>query len=152
MLWSFRQIVIDDLKIHLCAPRQHQAVKTNLFSKGMKLYIGRSGVDQCALATVLCKLLGAGRRKAWTPVQLQNQKAMRPRHVAVVREALRKTSLNKDKYGSYSVHNKVTTMEESKNMKHCIIKTLGQWESVVYLQYICIPRERLATISRVPAA
>jgi len=56
----------------------------------------------------------------------QNQKAMRPRHVAVVREALRKTSLNKDKYGSYSIHKKVTTMEAPKSTKHCIIKTLGQ--------------------------
>ena len=57
MLWSFRQIAIDDLKIPLCAPRQHQAVKTNRFWKGMTLYIGRSGVDQCALATVLYKYM-----------------------------------------------------------------------------------------------
>ena len=32
MLWSFRQIVMI-WKIPLCAPRQHQAVKTNLFGR-----------------------------------------------------------------------------------------------------------------------
>ena len=83
----------------------------------------------------------------------QNRKPLtRPRFVDAVRDALRKTGLDEEKYCSHSFRIGAATTAASKGMEDCIIKTLGRWESVAYLQYIRIPRERLASISGVLAA
>ena len=37
---------------------------------------------------------------------------------------------------------------ESKGVEDSVIKTLGRWESVAYLQYVRIPRERLTAYSQ----
>ena len=83
--------------------------------------------------------------QSWKPLT-------RPRFVAVVREALGKSGLDERKYCSHSFHIRAATTAASRGMEDCIIKTLGRWESVAYLQYVRIPRERLASIPGVLAA
>ena len=34
----------------------------------------------------------------------------------------------------------------ARGVEDCVIKTLGRWESIAYLQYVCLPREQLAGI------
>ena len=43
-------------------------------------------------------------------------------------------------------------MAASRGMEDAIIKTLGRWRSLAYLEYIKIPREQLANYSNVLAA
>jgi len=82
----------------------------------------------------------------------QSQKPLtRPHFVVVVREALGKSSLDERKYCSLSFRIGAATTAASRGMEDCIIKTLGRWESMAYLQYVRIPRERLASISGVLA-
>lgn len=83
----------------------------------------------------------------------QNRKPLtRLCFIDVVRDVLKKTGLDEEKYCSHSFRIEAATTAASKGMEGCIIKTLGRWESVAYLQYIRIPRERLASISGVLAA
>ena len=149
---SFADIALDDLKnptvLQVCIKQS----KTDPFRKGVTLYVGRTGVDLCPVAAVLSYLELRGCRpgplflfQSWKPLT-------RPRFVAVVREALEKAGLDERKYCSHSFRIGAATTAASRGMEDCIIKTLGRWESVAYLQYVRIPRERLASISGVLAA
>ena len=149
---SFGDIALDDLKnltvLQVCIKQS----KTDPFRKGVTLYVGRTGVDLCPVAAVLSYLELRGCRpgplflfQSWKPLT-------RPRFVAVVREALGKSGLDERKYCSHSFRIGAATTAASRGMEDCIIKTLGRWESVAYLQYVRIPCERLASISGVLAA
>ena len=84
---------------------------------------------------------------------VQSRKPLtRARFVDALRDALKRTGLDEQKYCSHTFRIGAATTAASKGMEDCIIKTLGRWESVAYLQYIRIPRERLARISSVQEA
>ena len=56
----------------------------------------------------------------------QNRKPLtRPRFIEAVRDALKKTRLDEEKYCSHSFRIGVATTAVSKGMEDCIIKTLG---------------------------
>ena len=52
-----------------------------------------------------------------------------------------------DQYCGYSLRIAATTAS-AKGMEDSIIKTLGRWESVAYLQCVKIPRQQLAGYSK----
>ena len=149
---SFRDIAIDDLKNPSVLQVTIKQSKTDPFRRGVSLYVGRTGMDLCPVSAMLSYLEFRGGKPG--PLFLfQNRKPLtRPRFVDAVRDALRKTGLDEEKYCSHSFRIGAATTAASKGMEDCIIKTLGRWESVAYLQYIRIPRERLASISGVLAA
>ena len=149
---SFGDIAIDDLNIPTVLQVSIKQSKTDPFRNGVTLYIGRTGMDLCPVAAMLSYLELRGGQPG--PLfRLRNQKPLtRPRFVAMVREALRQSGLNEKQYCSHSFRIGAATTAASKGMEDCIIKILGRWESVAYLQYVRIPRERLASISGVLAS
>jgi len=148
---SFGDIALDDLKNPTVLQVSVKQSKTDPFRKGVTLYVGRTGMDLCPVAAMLSYLELRGCRPG--PLFLfQSQKPLtRPRFVAVVREALGKSGLDERNYCSHSFRIGAATTAASRGLEDCIIKTLGRWESVAYLQYVRIPRERLASISGVLA-
>ncbi len=71
----------------------------------------------------------------------------RQRFVTSVCDALRKAGIDRDKYCSHSFRIGAATTVASKGVEDNIIKTLGRWESVAYLQYIKLQREQLVGYS-----
>ena len=143
---------IDNLKNPSVLQVMIKQSKTDLFRRGVSLYVGRTGMDLCPVAAMLSYLELRGGKPG--PLFLfQNQEPLTyPRFVDAVREVLKRSGLDEEKYCSHSFRIGAAITAASKGMEDCIIKTLGWWESVAYLQYICNPRERLVSISGVLAA
>ena len=47
----------------------------------------------------------------------------------------------------YSFRIGAATTAATRGIEDSVIRTLGRWESVAYLQYVCIPREQLFGVS-----
>jgi len=133
-------IVLDDLKNPTGLQVNIKQSKTDPFQKGVTLYIGRTSLRGCQPGPLFLF-------QSWKPL-------MRPHFAMVVREALGKSCLEERKYMycSHCFRIGVATTAASRGMEESIIKTLGCWESVAYLQYVSILWERLTSISGVLAA
>ena len=71
----------------------------------------------------------------------------RQRFVDAVREALERAGVDQTKYCGHSFRIGAATTAAARGVEDAMIKTLGRWESVAYLQYIKIPRQQLAGYS-----
>ena len=67
----------------------------------------------------------------------------------LVRAALTRAGVDQSKYCGHSFRIGAATTAAARGIEDSIIKTLGRWESVAYLQYVRIPREHLTQYSRV---
>lgn len=72
--------------------------------------------------------------------------------VEAVRKGLKLARVNQDKYCGHSFRIGAATTAAARGVEDSIIKTLGRWESLAYLQYVKIPRSQLAVISNVIAS
>ena len=73
----------------------------------------------------------------------------RQRLVNQLHQALQKAGLDTSKYNGHSFRIGAATTAAKKGVEDSMIKTLGRWESSAYMQYIKIPREQLASYTRV---
>ena len=71
----------------------------------------------------------------------------RARFVELVRAALGRAGVDQAKYSGHSFRIGAATTAAAKGIEDCIIKILGRWESLAYLQYIKVPREQLGGYS-----
>ena len=72
----------------------------------------------------------------------------RQRLVDALRKALVQSGVDDSKYSGHSFRSGTATTAASKGFEDCIIKTLGRWCSLAYLDYVKLPRTRLADYSR----
>ena len=70
----------------------------------------------------------------------------------IVREALRRTGIDQQKYCGHSFRIGAATTAATKGVEDSVIKTLGRWESVAYLQYVRLQRKQLTSYARVLAS
>ena len=64
-----------------------------------------------------------------------------------VKSGLLKAGIDARSYSGHSFRIGAATTAAEKGVDDSIIKTLGRWESLAYLQYIKVPRSHLAGIS-----
>ena len=76
----------------------------------------------------------------------------RQRFVDRVRDGLEKAGVDQSKFCGHSFRIGAATTAASKGVEDCVIKTLGRWESLAYLQYVKLPREQLSGYSAVLAS
>ena len=69
-----------------------------------------------------------------------------------VRDGLALAGVDQSKYCGHSFPIGAATTAAKKGMEDCIIKILGRWESLAYLQYVRLPREQLGGYSKVLAS
>ena len=69
-----------------------------------------------------------------------------------VRNGLHKAGIDESKYCGHSFRIGAATTAAKKGIEDSIIKTLGRWESLAYLQYVKIPRSQLAGVSNILAS
>ena len=61
-------------------------------------------------------------------------------------EGLQKMGIDQSQYCGHSFSIGAATMAAAKGMEDYVIKTLGQWESLTYLQYVKVPCKRISLI------
>lgn len=126
--------------------------KTDPFRKGVDLFIGRTGTDLCPVAALLDYLQARGTSPGPLFCFADGRPLTRQLFVVLVRDALKKAGIDQSKYCGHSFRIGAATTAAAKGMEDCIIKTLGRWESLAYLQYVRLPREQLAGYSSLLAA
>ena len=123
--------------------------KTDPFRKGVNLFLGRTGSDLCPVAAMLDYLCMRGMSPGPLFQYMDGRFLTRQRFVDAVREALDCTGVDKKQYCGHSFRIGAATTAAAKGIEDSIIKTLGRWESVAYLQYVKIPRQQLVGYSSI---
>ena len=82
-------------------------------------------------------------------VLYSSSKMTKQRFVTAVRGGLAQAGIDSSKYSGHSFRIGAATTAAAKGIEDCIIKSLGRWESLAYLQYVKIPRSQLAGYSNV---
>ena len=67
----------------------------------------------------------------------------------LVRAALASAGVDQQNYCGHSFRIGAATTAAAKGIEDSVIKSLGRWESIAYLQYVRIPRCQLTSYSSV---
>ena len=126
--------------------------KTDPFRKGVYLYLGRTGTDLCPVAALLDFLQARGTAPGMLFTFEDGRLLTRQRFVDLVRDALQKAGVPREKYCGHSFRIGAATTAAARGVEDCIIQTLGRWESLAYLRYVRLPREQLAGYSTLLAS
>ena len=112
--------------------------KTDVFRKGVTLYLGKTGCTLCPVAAVLGYMALCNQSN--TPAPLFNFKngapLTRKKLVNELRKALAATGINAENYTGYSFRIGAASTAAACGMPESLIKTLGRWESAAYMLYI----------------
>ena len=105
--------------------------------------MGRTGSDLCPVAALLSYLQCRGAAPGPLFLFTSGRSLSRKRFVELVREALARTDVDQRKYCGHSFRIGAATTAAARGIEDSVIKMLGRWESVAYLQYVRLPREQL---------
>ncbi len=122
--------------------------KTDPFRKGIDLFLGKTSADLCPVSALLRYLVVRGKKAGQLFMFASGLPLTRQRFVTRVREALQEEGLDEAKYCGHSFRIGAATTAAAKGFEDSVIKMLGRWRSLAYLQYIKIPRSELAYYSR----
>ena len=123
--------------------------KTDPFRKGIDLYVGKTNSDLCLVTAILGYLLSRGNTPGPLFTYQDGSFLTRERLTRALREALAKAGLDASKYCSHSFRIGAASTAAAKGLEDSVIKTLGRWRSLAYLEYVKLPRHQLAFYSRV---
>ena len=126
--------------------------KTDPFRKGVSIFVGRTGTQLCPVAALLNYLCSRGTASGPLFVFADGRLLTRSRFVEQVRDGLTKAGVDQARYCGHSFRIGAATTAAKKGVEDCIIKILGRWESLAYLQYVRLPREQLGGYSSVLAS
>ena len=76
----------------------------------------------------------------------------RQRLVQAVKEALQREGVEQSKYNGHSFRIGAATTAAVNCLKDSIIKILRRWKNMAYLRYVRIPRDELASYSKLLCA
>lgn len=122
--------------------------KTDPFRKGVNLFLGKTSTDLCPVAAMLNYLVLRGSEAGPLFWFADHRYLTRQRLVGAVRDALRRAGVDQSKYNGHSFRIGAATTAAANGLEDSIIKTLGRWRSIAYLQYVQIPRDQLANYSK----
>ena len=122
--------------------------KTDPFRKGVDLFLGKTDTDICPVRALLNYLVQRGTAQGPLIMLEDGSFLTRQYFVSAVRDALQRAGIDQSKYCGHSFQIGAATTAAARGMEDSVIKTLGRWQSVAYLQYVRIPRNQLAAYSR----
>ena len=122
-----------------------KASKTDPFRQGISLFIGKTDSVLCPVSAMLAYLVVRGKNPG--PLfRLKDGKPLtRNRLVVAVKEALQAAGVESGHYSGHSFRIGAATTVAERGLEDSMVKTLGRWKSLAYLEYIRIPREQLAS-------
>ena len=118
--------------------------KTDPFRKSIHLFIGRTQSDLCPVRALLNYLVVRGTKEGPLFLFPDGSYLTWQRLVATVRGW--KAGLDAE-YSGHSFCIGAASAAAKAGMEDSVIKTLGRWRSLAYLEYVRIPREQLASYS-----
>ena len=123
--------------------------KTDPFRKGISLYMRKTSSDLCPVAAMLNYLAVRGAKPGSLFIFKNGRFLTRDRLVTEIRTVLEQAGLDASKYCSHSFRIGAATTATTKGIEDSLIKTLGRWRSLAYLDYVKIPSHQLAFYSNV---
>ena len=149
---SFNDIAVDDPLAPRVLKVSIKQSKTDPFRRGVDLFMGRTGTEVCPVKALLGYLVVRG-NQAGPLFSFQDGRLLtRQRFVEEVRKALQLAGFDQSKYCGHSFRIGAATTAAGRGMEDSVIKTLGRWRSLAYLEYVRIPRDQLAQYSRLLAS
>ena len=144
--------VVDDKRNPSMLRVNIKQSKTDPFRKGVAIFVGRTGTQLCPVAALLDYLCARGPTPGPLFTFADGRMLTRARFVERVRDGLSAAGVDQAKYCGHSFRIGAATTAAKKGVEDCIIKILGRWESLAYLQYVQLPREQLGGYSKVLAS
>lgn len=141
-------VAVDDKKRPTLMRVTIKQSKTDPFRKGVSLFLGRTASDLCPVAAMVSYLQQRG-TSAGPLFRFEDGRHLtRGRLVEALRAGLKEAGIDDSKYCSHSFRIGAATAAAKAGIEDSVIKTLGRWESVAYLQYVKIPRAKLADYTK----
>ncbi len=121
--------------------------KTDPFRQGISLFIGKVSSQLCPVSAMLAYLIVRGNGDGPLFRFHDGRPLTRQRLVSAVKGALDVAGVNPGHYSGHSFRIGAATTAAARGLEDSMVRTLGRWKSLAYLDYIKIPREQLATYS-----
>lgn len=121
--------------------------KTDQFSKGVDIYLGKTGRDLCPVSALLAYLAVRGSEPG--PLFRLRDRRFLTKDIFITRVRAALTVLGFDgvKYAGHSFRIGAATTAAEVGIEDSTIKMLGRWESSAYQLYVKTSRQTLASIS-----
>ena len=140
---SVGDIAVDNPREPLMVRIHIKQSKMDPFRKGINLFVGKTSSDLCPVAALLGYLQVRGMDPGPLFRYQDGRGLTRVRFAEAVRAALKAAGVDQP-----TIRIGAATTAAAKGVEDSVIKTLGRWESVAYLQYVRNPWERLTAYSR----
>ena len=114
----------------------------------MTIYLGRTNNVLCPVWAVAAYLAVRGRSPGPFFRFVSGVPLTREAFVSRMRGALQPAGVDISKYSGHSFRIGAASTAAAVGIEDSLIKTLGRWQSTVYLLYVRVPREKLASLSR----
>ena len=121
--------------------------KCDQFGAGSDIVVGRTNLAICPVAAILGFIAIRGVSPGPFFQDVQGQPMVKSRFVAAVRLILSAVGLPQQQYAGHSFRIGAATSAAQVGIPDSTIQTLGRWHSAAFLQYVRMPKERLAAIS-----
>lgn len=146
---NMADIAVDSTVNPVTAKVRIKASKTDQFRKGVDIYLGRTYNQLCPVEALMTFVAIRGKEQGFL-FRLEDKRLLtRDRFVARVREALSTAGVNAKSYSGHSFRIGAATMAGRKGLSSEKIQILGRWESSAYLLYVRLPRDELASESKI---
>ena len=125
--------------------------KCDQFGAGADIILGRTSNPLCPVAAILGFIAIRGSHPGPFLLDSQGGVVTKAWFVAQIRDILNGIGLPQHQYAGHSFRIGAATSAALAGVEDSTIQTLGRWHSAAFLQYIRMPRERLAAVARVMA-
>jgi hypothetical protein len=125
--------------------------KCDQFGAGSDIVVGRTGEDVCPVTAILEYIATRGCRSGPFFILPSGDPVTKPWFVAQIRTILAAIGLPQQQYAGHSFRIGAATTAAIAGIEDSTIQTLGRWHSAAFLQYIRMPKARLASLSGVMA-
>ena len=130
------------LKIHL------KKSKCDQFGAGVDVVVGHTGSTLCPISAVLNYITLRQECPGAFFLTLDHRPITKSWFVGQIRGTLVSLGLPQHDYAGHSFRIGAATTAALAGIEDSTIQSLGCWQSSAFMQYIRMPREELATISR----
>ena len=144
---NFSDVAVDDPSSPAVIKVTIKQSKTDPFRKGVDLFVGKTNTDLCPVKALLKYLVVRGTQEGPLFSFQDGRLLTRQRFVEEVCKALQQAGIDQSRYCGHSFRIGAATTAAARGMEDSVIKTLGRWRSLAYLDYVRIPRDQLAQYS-----
>ncbi len=145
---AYGDVLVDSVTNPRYLEVKIKASKTDVFRKGVTVYLGRTGSEICPVASILRYMSERGPADGPFFKFSNGHSLTRVRFVEEVRKALHQAGLQADEFAGHSFRIGAATSAAAQGLPDWLIKTLGRWESSAYTTYIRTPKDTLCAVSK----